>query len=81
MKKVFLPGVAVGDGEGEQSHKRGEQDGQGPEDPRRDPGRIRTFANDITMISEIASLCNLAKYPLGGTSALAVICTLVDAMK
>ena len=47
MKKVLLPGVAVGDGEGEQSHKRGEQDGQGPEDPRRDPGRIRTFANHI----------------------------------
>lgn len=35
----------------------------------------------LPIISEIASLCNLAKYPLGGTSALAVICTLVDAMK
>ena len=35
----------------------------------------------LPIISEIASLYNFAKYPLGGTSALAVICTLEDAME
>ena len=42
--------------------------------------RVETL-EEFERLPEIASLCNLAKYPLGGTSALAVICTLVDAME